>query len=877
LRIFQGKNKLMLYFAWFFVFLLALNYTLNTFIEPEVWADLSVGRYIAQNFKIPHTDIFSFATHNKPYIDSNWLYQLLIYFVYSVSGTVGLMVFKIALLFLLIYIILRICASNRWNLFMASLFTVYFLFCFRQLWILRSHMLGIILFLVLIQLIIKYKKTQKSKYLYWLPLIMVVWANSHPSFIVGVITLSSVILIEFIKKLLLVYFDYWFGHTMKWKYLSAFFKTCILSILITMANPHGYKLIVHAFQDVSIPVLYTVINWFVLERVRILDFYMIIIALIFIALTFFVPVRKSDIADVFVLVCLFLFGYFVKRYSMYPFLYSFIMAIKYSGAFFDRYYIRMTDKKRKISASILSVCAIVMSVSFILSYNYFSHRSLLHASEVGFEYPDGAVNFIAKNKLVPNVYSPFYYGGYMLYKLYPEYRNFIDYHTLFISEEPLLDNYRLRIGDLEWKWFISKYDINTILIRYNPALRKLDELEFMKYFGKLSYSPDWGLAYWDDANVLYIKKTVNGYDKCYVNFDPQNINLLLTKDPAQIKDIKNELLIRASLDPPSAWCNIFLAILNIRNGDIKSGVDYVEKACEISPGDKRIELYKYMLQWCKNIKDMELEVFIRESSDNELQAVYTLMVMGLYSDALRFLDSIKLTPKNSVEVFLLYAVSWDNSGNFDKALSYFQKAFNLSPDNIMVLYNMALCYKNHGIYDRAKDIIKRASRKDQSDFHFWYLYAEINYFLCDYEESLRFCNQALTIMPYHYDSWYLSGCVYNVLNDKEKALRSFEKALRIRPHSEYAKLKITAIYLDMKDYSKAEKIFGSVDNEFLKSDSDYNLLYACVTAAKGDAGLATDYLKKAIRFGKKECLKKMGRYDILKNLLSESEIKELLK
>lgn|GEM_PF-2509726 len=876
MRLLSNLHKTTLYIIWLLILFLSLNLILNQSAETQVWSDLAVGKYIASNLKIPQIDIFSFSTHEKPYIASNWFYQVILFLVYKFSGNAGLIILKMSIMGLICLLFFAISARRRWNLLIAGLFTSYFIFYYKELWILRTQLAGIIFFIVLWDLIIRFKSEFNKKHLYQIVPLMLLWANVDSSYIVGITILITVVFLEFAKKSAFAYFNIWMGNRLKWNNVFRFLNTVLLSVLATLINPYGYKMALHSLRNISMNILYCVAGWYVLEPVRMLDFYVIIIPAGVIALMFIVSVRNRDITDFAVLISLFALGYFVKKFSLYFFLYSFILAIKYFSAFYGKSIAGIPEFRKKQINAVLVCLVISLNLIFICAGNLFPLFYKQGADMDKFQYPSGAVEFISNNKFGPNIYSPFYYGGYMLYNLYPAYKNFIDYRTLSIDGEPVLDDMRLRLGEIEWKWFAEKYNLNGILMRYTPGLREVDDLEFVKYVGKLKYSPDWVLAYWDDDTVLYVKSSYTDNDKFYFGFDPQNKKLLFTDDPSQKREIKSELLMRASQYPPSAWCYLYLAVLSLRDGNFEEGKNYLDQACAVNPFDKRIILYRDMLQW-DGSEINKLRDYSGANINNELQPVYALMAMGLYKSAIKFLGLTKETSDNSIEVNLLYALSYERTGQYASALSYFQKALNLDPDNMGVLYSLALCYKNHGIYDRATEIIKQALKKDQGNFVFWNLLAQVTYNMGNYEESLAFCNQALEIMPYNFDSWYLAGNIYYLLNRQDKALVAFERSLQLRPFSDKVKMKLAGICIDMGDYAKAEKIVGSLNDEFLKNDPEYNFLKSRLMVHHGDLKSAGDYLRNAIKFGNPGYIDRINRSDDLKNIIPEYDLKELIE
>src|ERR1051326_8430450 len=72
------------------IFLVVLFLSFRNIYGEDIGFHLQAGRWILKNFSFPDKDTFTYTANENKYIDLNWLYQVLIYGVYSVAGGVGL-------------------------------------------------------------------------------------------------------------------------------------------------------------------------------------------------------------------------------------------------------------------------------------------------------------------------------------------------------------------------------------------------------------------------------------------------------------------------------------------------------------------------------------------------------------------------------------------------------------------------------------------------------------------------------------------------------------------------------------------------------------------------------------------------------------------
>ena len=76
-----------------FVFILALGlFTMAArgVTDPDVWWHLRTGQLMLQNHSFFHTDPYSFTRFGAPWINHEWLSQVLMFLVFRVCGFGGL-------------------------------------------------------------------------------------------------------------------------------------------------------------------------------------------------------------------------------------------------------------------------------------------------------------------------------------------------------------------------------------------------------------------------------------------------------------------------------------------------------------------------------------------------------------------------------------------------------------------------------------------------------------------------------------------------------------------------------------------------------------------------------------------------------------------
>lgn len=119
-----------------------------------------------------------------------------------------------------------------------------------------------------------------------------------------------------------------------------------------------------------------------------------------------------------------------------------------------------------------------------------------------YKFPEEPIQIIKRAKVRGNVFSDYDTGAYFLYRMYPDYKIYIDGARLDeVYGEAAFLHYMMLGNDLNTiKGDIARYDIRAFIIPLPP---QASEIVAIHRF--LSSDPEWRLAYLDDVNMLFIK------------------------------------------------------------------------------------------------------------------------------------------------------------------------------------------------------------------------------------------------------------------------------------------------------------------------------------------------------------------------------------
>ncbi len=112
-------------------------------------------------------------------------------------------------------------------------------------------------------------------------------------------------------------------------------------------------------------------------------------------------------------------------------------------------------------------------------------------------YPVGAVEFIRINHLKGNLATPFDWGEYVIWKLYPQVRVSFDgrYETVY-PDQVASDWFRFMDGREGWQKVLDEYHTDMALVDRRYGIAEV-----------LSKDPNWMLVYQDDISAVYLPTT----------------------------------------------------------------------------------------------------------------------------------------------------------------------------------------------------------------------------------------------------------------------------------------------------------------------------------------------------------------------------------
>ncbi|MBR5304647.1 MAG: tetratricopeptide repeat protein [Candidatus Gastranaerophilales bacterium] len=270
---------------------------------------------------------------------------------------------------------------------------------------------------------------------------------------------------------------------------------------------------------------------------------------------------------------------------------------------------------------------------------------------------------------------------------------------------------------------------------------------------------------------------------------------------------------------------------NLNN--LSQGMDYMKEAININPKNAKLHfMYGVMLDSAKNYEaSMEQYNLALQYGDKSPE------LMEILEN--KWTQSVVDSPNNAQGYINLGAI-YQKQGNLEAARAQYQKAYQLNPDDEVIMYNLASLYvaqKNHqgalNVYD--KILAKNPSKIDVLEYKATALRE-----LMRYDEALSTYEQLLALNPNnnnakaniedivmnnfsgeklrnylgkkaaHNPNSYEAQFNYALELHKNKnnalALEYYRKALTLNPAKEEVYLNLAQIYIEEQDYKSANEV-----------------------------------------------------------------------
>ncbi len=431
--------------------------------DPDFWWHLTTGNWILSHHAIPRHDLYTFTVSDHRWITHEWLSEVALAILFSV-GRLPLISYALGLVTALGFLLIWLAIDRRVNFIIGGLALALGVAAANPIWGPRVQMITFML-AALTYLWIQRFCEGRSRALWALPLLMVLWANLHGAFFIAYVFLAVAFLAELGRKAMRRP-DALPGDRLK--------QLAIIGLVSGVAaaiNPNLWDIYLYPARTQGSAVQQRfIVEWlspnFHLWELRFFEA-MVFLVLVGLALTRRVEVRQF----LLLLTGLGMALQSVRHLSLFV-----IVAVPPLADYIQQAWDRIRPRLflRPLPANPLTfavnslVLILVLGVFLVATLPNLAQR--VDGKRIARDFPVRATSFLAANPPPGHMLNQYGWGGYLIYRLYPNQPVFV-FGDAAVTGDRLLEDYaHLVYLAPDQPALLDRYDINWVIFRSDDPL-----------------------------------------------------------------------------------------------------------------------------------------------------------------------------------------------------------------------------------------------------------------------------------------------------------------------------------------------------------------------------------------------------------------------
>ena len=219
------------------IWALVLSVLSYTVADPDLWGHVRFGQDILQRLSIPSEDPYSF-TSDRAWVNHEWLSEVVMAAAFQFGGSVGLSLLKLALLLFVVAVVSRELVFRRVPPVPRDvLVTIFVVSCVTLTPTLRPQTFSLALFALLLATL-RRVDDGRGGLIWFVPVLMMVWANLHGGWLVGIGVLGAWTAVRCVKP--------------RGAPRGIWASAGIVSLLATLVTPEGIGLWTFLYDTVGL-------------------------------------------------------------------------------------------------------------------------------------------------------------------------------------------------------------------------------------------------------------------------------------------------------------------------------------------------------------------------------------------------------------------------------------------------------------------------------------------------------------------------------------------------------------------------------------------------------------------------------------------------
>ncbi len=472
----------------------------------DFWWHLRIGDLILETGTLPRIDEFSFPAAGAAFVLQNWLAEVLYSLVYQLGGFEALIFFNTLILTAAVVLVYSLCLETTGRIRPAALSIVVTLIVLPAFSSVRPQVFSFFFFALFLWILAKWLRGN-DRYLWLLPVAMLLWVNLHGAFVLGLGLIFLFLASETVRRVLLGNRSDTQGYAQIRK-LSVVFS---LTSLASLANPEFYRVyeyVLSVARDPGSQKYVTEWQTPAITRIDGISCFFLPLALGLLVLLY--TRHKLTLTELSLFFGFAVFGLMSLRNGIWFALVApTVVAVaiirlprpKLGGTLLQ-FITRDRSSTRKPSGQkpLLNLIMALLMLAVLVINSPWLYPRIYGIPLWDAATPTQAMDFIDEHDLEGNIFHPQAYGDFLIWRLWPQQRSFIDGRVHIFGEDHVED-YLMTFVDTCWEERLARHSIRYLFLSKSENAKELSQ----QLVEKAMVSPNWRQIYEDELSIIFEK------------------------------------------------------------------------------------------------------------------------------------------------------------------------------------------------------------------------------------------------------------------------------------------------------------------------------------------------------------------------------------
>ena len=489
------------------IFLALLGVLIFTPLSVRLLADAGIGWHIRTgqailaSHALPRVDSFSTTMNGKPWLAWEWLYDLKIGGLDSAFGLNGVVWFTALAIAAVFGGMFHFLVLRKTNLFAPLALVLLAISASMIHFLARPHVLSWLFALLWFWILDSSERNsvsdeRGSRWLWFLPASMLVWVNMHGGFVLGFALIGI----------------FWLGSVWTWfrssdtriedslrkiaagKLARVLTSVGFVSVLASFVNPYGWKLHKHVISYLSNRFLIDHIDEFQSPNFHGIAQKCFLVLLLISIAALIARGRKLSASHILLV----LFAVYAGLYASRNIPISAILLGMVIGPLLpssgsrESFSQRMLAVETRMRGHLWVAAGVVLTFAIVANGGRIGSAQWIDAHFDPQRMPVQAVDYLRSQGAAAPILAPDYWGGYLIYRLYPQAQVVVDDRHDLYGEQFFRSYLRFLHAEEGWDTFLREYPAGYIILPRKSAMATV-----------LMESRGWKTIYGDDVAVVF--------------------------------------------------------------------------------------------------------------------------------------------------------------------------------------------------------------------------------------------------------------------------------------------------------------------------------------------------------------------------------------